>query len=273
MTGKWIRFFLFLYISLLLTACSNNHTPAPVVELYQGKSYKDFDKGGFQQARYQVKKGDTLYSVAWHSGKDYRELARINNISAPFNIYPGQVLHLHASESRSVKKPTRSSGLTSKKRTKQPVDHSKKQAYGGSQAVKKTSAGQPPTSFPARVREWVWPATGAVISRFSLQEQGNKGIDIAGPLGKEIRAAAAGKVVYTGNALRGYGQLVIIKHTDSFLSAYAHNDKIRVKEQQWIDAGQVIASMGNSGTDRVKLHFEVRYKGKSVDPLRYLPKK
>ncbi len=104
-----------------------------------------------------------------------------------------------------------------------------------------------------------------------MREEGNKGIDIAGKRGSPIVAAADGKVVYTGDALKGYGKLVIIKHSDSYLSAYAHNDAILVKEQQWVRAGQKIAQMGNSGSQRVKLHFEIRYKGKSVNPLRHLP--
>ena len=123
------------------------------------------------------------------------------------------------------------------------------------------------------MNKWRWPNKGNIINKFSLSPEGNKGIDIAGNKGSPVLAAAEGKVVYTGDALRGYGKLVIVKHSESYLSAYAHNDKIIVKEQQWVKAGQRIAHMGNSGTDKTMLHFEIRYKGKSVDPLRYLPKK
>ena len=119
---------------------------------------------------------------------------------------------------------------------------------------------------------WQWPATGNIIQGFSNSDGGNKGIDIAGSRGQAVKAAAAGRVVYAGNALRGYGNLIIIKHNDDFLSAYAHNDKILVADQQEIKAGQEIAKMGSSGTNAVKLHFEIRYKGKSVDPTRYLPR-
>jgi lipoprotein NlpD len=111
-----------------------------------------------------------------------------------------------------------------------------------------------------------------VIAKFSNSENGNKGIDIAGQRGQSVNASANGVVVYAGNALRGYGNLVIIKHNDDYLSAYAHNDQVYVKEQQKVSVGQKIASMGSSGTSTVKLHFEIRYKGKSVDPMRYLPK-
>lgn len=107
----------------------------------------------------------------------------------------------------------------------------------------------------------MWPAQGKLVETFSKAESGNKGIDIAGARGSNVVAAADGKVVYSGSALRGYGNLVIIKHTDTFLSAYAYNDTILVKERQWVSAGQTIATMGNSGTSSVKLHFEVRYRG------------
>ena len=123
------------------------------------------------------------------------------------------------------------------------------------------------------MEKWIWPAEGKLVGTFSKAESGNKGIDVAGKRGSKVVAAASGKVVYSGNALRGYGRLVIIKHTDTFLSAYAYNETILVKEREWVYAGQKIATMGSSGTDSVKLHFEVRYRGKSLNPLRYLPKK
>ncbi len=120
---------------------------------------------------------------------------------------------------------------------------------------------------------WQWPTQGNVIQGFSNSDGGNKGIDISGSRGQPVKAAASGRVVYAGNALRGYGNLIIIKHNDDFLSAYAHNDKILVSDQQEVKAGQEIAKMGSTGTNAVKLHFEIRYKGKSVDPVRYLPRR
>ena len=120
---------------------------------------------------------------------------------------------------------------------------------------------------------WQWPTQGNVIQGFSNSDGGNKGIDISGSRGQAVKAAASGRVVYAGNALRGYGNLIIIKHNDDFLSAYAHNDKILVSDQQEVKAGQEIARMGSTGTNAVKLHFEIRYKGKSVDPVRYLPRR
>ena len=120
---------------------------------------------------------------------------------------------------------------------------------------------------------WQWPTSGNIIQGFSDTDGGNKGIDISGSRGQSVKAAESGRVVYAGNALRGYGNLIIIKHNDDFLSAYAHNDKILVTDQQEVKAGQEIAKMGSSGTNTVKLHFEIRYKGKSVDPIRYLPRR
>lgn len=122
-----------------------------------------------------------------------------------------------------------------------------------------------------KIDQWLWPTKGRVISKFSSGDQGNKGIDIAGERGQAIVATANGSVVYSGNALRGYGNLVIIKHNDNYLSAYAHNDRLLVKEGQNVIAGEKIATMGSTGTSSVRLHFEIRYQGKSVNPSRYLP--
>jgi lipoprotein NlpD len=262
----------FLLVLLVNCSCSNRTTPAPVITLYQGKDFRDFEKDTFEGSQYTVQKGDTLYSIAWYSGKDYREIANINNLTEPFSIFPGQQLRLKSVPLQADKKPAIRSGQTSRVKTNRTVDRPQKQAYGKSNKdVNKRNKQSNNESFPARIARWVWPAAGKLISTFSLSEQGSKGIEISGKKGNQVLAAADGKVVYTGNALRGYGQLVIIKHSESFLSAYAHNQAVFVKEQQWVKAGQKIASMGNTGTDKVKLRFEVRYRGKSVDPLKYLP--
>lgn len=118
--------------------------------------------------------------------------------------------------------------------------------------------------------QWVWPVRGPLLASFSNAEHGNKGLDIGGKAGTPIKAAAAGEVVYAGNALRGYGNLVIIRHNDDFLSAYAHNRKLLVKERDTVVSGQTIAEMGNTDAASVRLHFEIRFRGKSVDPKRYL---
>lgn len=260
--------------TLLISACGSRPAPAPVIELYQGKNYRDFEQQGYQGNTYKVKKGDTLFSIAWYTGKDYRDIARLNSIAAPYRIYPGQQLRLTKTVSKTNPTKAKETGQTSKINTNQAVDPPKKQAYGESQQVKKRPTnGEIATVTGGRIERWMWPAGGKVIGTFSANVSGSKGIEISGTRGDAVRASADGKVVYTGDALRGYGQLIIIKHSDSFLSAYAHNERILVKEQQMVKAGQTIASMGSSGTDSVKLRFEVRYKGKSVDPLRYLPRR
>lgn len=263
-----------LFCVAIATGCSNRKVPAPVSELYQGKTFRDFEAKTYTDATYQVKTGDTLYSIAWYSGNDYRDLAKFNNVSAPYNIYPGQLLKLKKTANSSTTKATNKTGQTSKTIVNQPVDPVKKQEYGESRLnVKQDPIGSSIGYFPDRVKSWFWPTSGDITRSFSNEEAGNKGLDFSGKLGAPILAAADGKVVYTGSALRGFGNLVIIKHSEAYLTAYAHNDKILVKEQQWVTASQQIATMGRSGTDKVMLHFEVRYKGKSVDPLRYLPKK
>lgn len=257
---------------LLISACSSRTEPAPVVEIYQGKDFLDFKRNAYSKDRYTVQKGDTLFSIAWYSGNDYRDIAKLNSISKPYAIFPGQTLLLRPISSQNQVRVKASPGQTSKSKPKSTVDPSSKQAYGESNKnVNEPRKSPEAIEFPRRISKWVWPAKGKLTSRFELSESGTKGIEISGREGDSILAAADGKVVYTGNALRGYGQLVIIKHSDTFLSAYAHNEALLVKEQQWIKAGQKIALMGSTGTDQVKLRFEVRYKGKSVDPMSYLP--
>ncbi len=142
---------------------------------------------------------------------------------------------------------------------------------GGKVVVKTTPPKSTSTATNDKVSSWKWPTKGRVIANFSNTEHGNKGIDIAGKRGQPVVATAKGQVVYAGSALRGYGNLLIIKHNDQYLSAYAHNDKLYVNEGQSVKAGEKIASMGSTGTDGVKLHFEIRYHGKSVNPKHYLP--
>ena len=130
-----------------------------------------------------------------------------------------------------------------------------------------------PAQSSGKALAWSWPAIGRVIRGYDPKSTGKKGVSIAGKTGQSVRAAAAGKVVYSGSGLSGYGRLIIIKHNKDFLSAYAHNRKLIAREGQWVEKGAVIAQMGSSGTDRPQLHFEIRKKGRPVDPLRYLPKR
>lgn len=278
-------FFLFV-ISLAFQGCGSRTAPAPVVLL---NSQIEEEEGIFSSDTYEVQPGDTLYAIAWYTGNDYQDIAKFNNLSTPYRIFPGQKLRMTAPKIASRSSPTRpdrttqSTALTIETNTKGGIDQPQSQGYGESEknvngqnltVVKKPSTSVKkvaPKTFPSKIKRWVWPAKGQIVGSFDKAESGNKGIDIAAAKGSPVYAAAEGKVVYSGNALRGYGNLVIVKHTDTFLSAYAYNDTIDVKEREWVSAGQQIATMGNSGTDSVKLHFEVRYRGKSLDPMRYLP--
>ena len=247
-------FFRHLFIYTLLTlmiGCAGRSTPAPVVLL---NSQVESGSEEYTASTYEVRPGDTLFAVAWFTGNDYQDIAKFNNISKPYTIFPGQKLRLKAPVSkpspskRSNIKTTRSTDPTSPPIAKRVIDQPKPQAYvEGEQDVKaqkntnvKKSTGivkkTAPKTFPDKVEKWIWPAEGKLVGTFSKAESGNKGIDVAGARGSKVVAAASGKVVYSGNALRGYGRLVIIKHTDTFLSAYAYNETILVKEREWVYA-------------------------------------
>lgn len=291
--------FYFVCVSLLLSGCSfQADRPAPV-ESINGPQTPSISKGSIRGSRYIVKTGDTLYSIAWGANKDFLVLAKQNSLPKPYTIYPGQVLSLNSKKtvtnSSSVKKTTNSASKSTTSSTKtaqkQPVSKASVTANSQSNGSKKqldpatkpaysvTGSQQDvnrvvhkPAELPKKVSRWSWPVKGKVIGTFSAKEQGNKGIKIAGNRGEAIKAAASGRVVYAGSALRGYGNLVIIKHSDDYLSAYAHADKILVKEKQAVNVGQTVATMGSTGTNRVMLHFEIRYHGKSVNPVKFLPK-
>lgn len=263
-------------ICLQLIACSSRTTPAPVANLTSGKTSSQ-QKIKIKGSNYKVKKGETLYSIAFRSNKDFRDLAKINGIKAPYTIFPGQILQLNT-PSKSQKKPKNYTDKTSKSTKtiqknnnslKKPLDPKKQQEYVENQASLKKQQKVAQSSDKLR---WYWPAKGRVARKFSGKENGYKGILIKNKSGTDILAAADGIVVYAGSALRGYGNLIIVKHNDDYLTAYAHNQRILVKEKQKVTARQKIATMGNSEAKSVGLRFEVRYRGKSVDPLRYLPR-
>lgn len=278
---------IFCYIIIFsgVFGCSSRNTPAPVVGISSSVPLKDRVKNTIQGTEYTVKKGETLYSISWRANTDVRHIAKLNNISPPYRIFPGQKILLtskkdnkpsQASRSKTLtKNSTKSTTPTSKNSSKKVLASSKKQAYGKNVRAQKVSKKvvKPSVKFSQKVKRWQWPVKGKVIEYFSNQIQGNKGLNIAGRRGTKIKAAADGKVVYAGNALRGYGKLIIVKHNDDYLSAYAHNDQILVKEQQQVKSGDVIAKMGSTDADQVMLHFEIRFRGKSVNPLKYLPKK
>jgi len=279
-----IKALCYVFFICSLLSCSSREKPAPVVTVYGSSPLNKRVQNTINENEYIVRAGETLYSIAWRANSDVRQIAKMNNISPPYNIYPNQKLILVAKNKGKVskasnnkyssKKQSRNSNLTSKKVAKKTIASSKKQAYGENVSKKKSRQGNlPKTDFSQKVSRWRWPVKGKIIARFSSKAQGNKGIDITGRRGTSIKAAASGKVVYAGSALRGYGKLIIIKHNDDYLSAYAHNDTILVKDQQQIKSGEIVAKMGDTDAQRVMLHFEVRFRGKSVDPLKYLPRK
>ena len=267
----------FFVLILFLVGCSSNHKPAPVVDVQGSVPLSKRVKSSLKGSEYIVKKGETLYSISWRANVDINSLATFNKLVSPYKIYPGQKLFLVKNSTQATSNVAHNEKQQTKKqiRIKKPVASDKKQAYGknvrGQKLNNKTSANG--TSFSQKIRSWLWPVNGKVIEGFSTAKQGNKGINIAGIRGDSVKSTADGQVVYAGDALRGYGQLIIVKHNDDYLSAYAHNDSILVKEQQLVKAGQVIAKMGDTDAERVMLHFEVRFRGKSVNPMKYLSKK
>jgi lipoprotein NlpD len=203
-----------------------------------------------------VNKGDTLYSIAWRYGQDVRDVAEWNGLKPPYTIYPRQRLRVMAPEKPYVK-----------------TVHTGKQKKHNSHKVKKTHQTKQKNRNQGGKISWQWPTKGKIISSYSANNAGRQGIDIVGTSGQPVYAAASGKVVYSGEGLRGYGKLIIIKHNDTFFSAYAHNRRLHVREQQKVKKGQHIADMGKSGTDQVMLHFEVRQNGTPVNPVKYLPRR
>ncbi|MDG2527097.1 peptidoglycan DD-metalloendopeptidase family protein [Stenotrophomonas sp. HITSZ_GD] len=204
-----------------------------------------------------INKGDTLYAIARRTNVSPLDLAAWNNLSSPDTIYPGQTLKLYPGGGAVASRPVPASG-------------------GGSAAAPAVSRPAPvaPTPTPAASGfSWRWPADGVVVGNFVAGETTKQGIDIGGSNGQAVKAAADGVVVYSGSGLVGYGELIIIKHNEQWLSAYGHNRKRLVNEGQVVKASQQIAEMGRSGATRDMLHFEIRYNGKPVDPLIYLPKK
>lgn len=237
----------------LLASCAlfSTQEPAPVVDL---DNQTPIVKG-----IHIVRAGESLYAIAWRYGRDYREIAIENHIPAPYRIYPGQKLSLRPPIS-GQNEATASAHLP--KLTGKALKPKQNQSQ-----LKSTLA------TPIAKNDWMWPANGKIIKRYTTKGIGSKGIDIAGVRGLPVYSAGPGKVVYSGSGLRGYGQLVIIKHNDVYLSAYAHNDVLLVKEGDPVIKGQVIAKMGRTDTDQVKLHFEIRKNGQPIDPLKMLPPK
>ena len=238
------RILLSLALAVVLASCSSTVTRSSA------------GSGAKYGATTVVQRGDTLYRIATDNGIAARDLAAWNGIPPPYTIYPGQRLSLYPGGGRSVT-PPRASAATPKPSAKAP-----------------RAASPAPSVAPAASSvAWRWPADGALLSRFEAGQPTRQGIDIGGNAGAAVRAAGAGTVVYSGSGLVGYGELIIIKHDEHWLSAYGHNRNRLVSEGATVQAGQQIAELGRTGASRDMLHFEIRYNGKPVDPLKYLPAK
>ena len=218
-----------------------------------------------------VRNGDSLYTIAWEAGLDYRDVALWNGLGSPYRLRVGQEIVLapgrQQTSSVSVSQPVMES--TSAPLVTEPAIVAVEPVETLSETKLATTSDSATESESAHA-VWLWPAKGGLIARFD-PEAGSNGIDIAGVDGSPILAAAKGKVVYAGTGLRGYGLLIIVKHDETFLSAYAHNRAVTINEGDLVHRGQVIAKMGQSGAESTRLHFEIRRDGQPVDPLRYLP--
>ncbi|GAM65695.1 lipoprotein nlpD [Vibrio ishigakensis] len=250
------------------------------------RDYRSVDRGSYRGSFYVVNKGDTLYYIAYITGRDVNKLIRFNELKPPYTLRIGQKIKLwyphyqddtpsyiggggtaiaKTNSSQPSSTQTKTSTASQKSANTKVDPQPTKEYVGAKQNVNKVATS---SSASKPVSSWVWPTKGRVVNKF---DTGEKGIDIAGQRGQAVVSTASGSVVYSGSALRGYGNLVIVKHNNDYLSAYAHNDTLLVQEGQSVKAGQKIATMGSSGTSGVKLHFEIRYQGKSVNPERYLP--
>lgn len=225
---------------------------------------------------YTIKPGDTLIRIGLDHGQSWKDLARWNSIENPNRIEVGQVLRVAPPVAVAAAAPTTSPATETGVVTRPVTTSAVAPVVAGTVPTPVAAPSKPvsaavPASTPANDEDlaWAWPASGNVLRGFD--DPNNKGLDIGGTAGTPVLAAMDGRVVYVGSAVRGYGNLIIIKHNNTFLSAYAHNQTLLVKEDQNVHKGQKIAEMGNSDADRVKLHFEIRRLGKPVDPAKYLP--
>ena len=285
--SRLIRILFSSAVLLAMAACTHVslHQPAPVEDRQVSKPVQAASAAAApasaassaaqvdakpQPGYYTVKPGDSLLRIALDNGQNWRDVARWNNIQNPDRIDVGQALR--------VLPPTVDASAVSTKPIAVARSDAPRPLDAKPDAAKPAASASAPASGPtvaaASSRSddeppWGWPAAGPVLAGFD--DPRNKGLDLGGKAGDPVYAAADGRVVYVGNDLRGFGNLVIIKHNDTYLSAYAHNQTLLVKDDQVVRKGQRIAEMGSTDTDQVKLHFEVRKQGKPIDPARVLP--
>ena len=251
--------------SVLLSACTTPRTkPATIVDRSQAESVSSVASVPTPPGYYRVKRGDTVLRIALDQGQSYRDIVRWNNLTDPNLIEVDQLLLVRPPAGKMTAKPLTSAAATPP--TTPAPQKMADQRMGEPTAEPKLEAVKPDAPPPG-IR-LSWPAKGKVVEDFI--DGKNKGIDIAGKLGDPIQAASDGRVVYAGNSLRGYGNLVIVKHDNTYLTAYAHNRNLLVKEGDSVRKGQKIAEMGDTDANSVRLHFELRVNGKPVDPLPFL---
>ena len=280
-------------LCMTLLASCHRHRPAPIEDHSASKAQRQQNTDG----TYTVRRGDTLSVIAFSYGLDHRDIAAWNGISRPYVIHPGQTLRLSSpatvdSRSKGNSSGVQTSGIktpgstTTRSQVSSPPPPATtklaipKQATAEAAPSKQvaTPAPTPTVKTPtpqsaADPQSWRWPANGRVLRGYVATNPARNGLDIVGTEGQPIMASAAGNVVYSGNGLLGYGELIIIKHSERMLSAYAHNKVRLVKEGEQVSAGQKIAEMGRNDQNEQLLHFEIRVRGKPVDPRGYLPKK
>jgi len=271
-----------LAVPFFLYACSSGNSRAPISTRTQPPPTKVVE--------YIVAPGDTLYSIAWRYGLDYKGLAKVNRINSTYGIFPGQIIRLEdkpqitsrRKSSVSKARPVPKQVVTHPSVRKAPEDNSLKPPIEeGTKPIRPEKKPSPTVTNVSTLSakgkiDWRWPAKGKVITNFYTNKGLKKGIDIDGKKGESVLAASSGKVVYAGGGLRAYGKLVIIKHSETYLSAYAHNHRLRVKEGDIVKSGQRIAEIGSSGVGvkgKPRLHFQIRQNGKPINPLPLLPKR
>jgi lipoprotein NlpD len=276
---------------LMLAGCATRTHQAPVEdrgsaaassESAAAKPLPGTENAG-KPGYYTVKQGDTLIRISLESGQNWRDLVKWNNLDNPNLIEVGQVLRVvppgatasaTADASAVSTKPVATSKVEARSLDSKPLPAATPASTATSAPVAASSAAAPAAAGPAAKDgdddiNWAWPATGSVVGAFD--DVRHKGISVGGKAGDPVLAAADGRVVYAGSGLRGYGNLIIIKHNATYLSAYAHNQTLLVKEDQAVRRGQKIAEMGSTEADRVELHFEIRRQGRPIDPVKMLP--
>ena len=264
---------LVLALAALAWGCTPARGPAPVEDRRPAtrpsvKAPPAISAPSIAADSYTVKRGDTLYSIALEHGADYREVAQWNSLDDPSKLRVGQVLRVKAPPQQQQQVQVGAGPASAGRVESRPLGGGPEQKPAPE--PQKSAAREEPRLLESQPLQFIWPAKGKVLAGFA--EPRRKGIDIDGKLGDPVNAAAAGRVTYVGSGIPGLGKLVVIRHDQGFITVYAHNKDVLVKEQQSVTRGQKIAELGSSDAERPKLHFQIRKGASAVDPLLYLPK-